>query len=431
LSAQRHIRCWGQGPVGQLGNGSDLTLGDDPNEIGEALRRVDLGVDGAGEPVGAIQVVAGSNFSCALTEAGEVKCFGDNGSGQLGRGDTVDSVGNKPSELGAALRAVPLGTGRRALELSAAGQAVCALLDNGSIKCWGDNSAGQLGQGDLLNRGRLVTDLGDHLPPVALGEGRHAVQLSIGPYHGCAVLDNGSVKCWGDNAFGKLGLGDTRSRGGRPGELGDLLPALDLGKSAMAVRVSASISHTCAQLEDTTVKCWGFGGGGGLGNGALLDVGDQQAQMGDALRPVALEGARRAMRMTAGYGASCLLRDDGVAACFGFNWSGLLAIESQVDRRGGTPSELGDGMLPVRLPVAHGRIVDLVMSAGQPVACAQMASGSIFCWGRNYDGILGQGTSGSADADKARGDGPGEMEALLPIDLGPSALHRGALLPKR
>ena len=88
----------------------------------------------------------------------------------------------------------------------------CAIMTGGFIKCWGRNGDGQLGLGDTSNRGTYAGEMGDNLPAVDLGTGRTAKMISARYYHACAVLDDDSVKCWGDNYHGQLGLGDTDTR---------------------------------------------------------------------------------------------------------------------------------------------------------------------------------------------------------------------------
>lgn len=134
------------------------------------------------------------------------------------------------------------------------GYHACALLTNGSIKCWGFNDYGQLGLGDTRSRGDDPDEMGANLPPVDLGSGRHAKAIALGVRHTCAILDDDRVKCWGMNAHGRLGLADLEARGDAPGEMGDALPYVDLGDGRTAVAVAAGQAHTCALLDDRSAS---------------------------------------------------------------------------------------------------------------------------------------------------------------------------------
>ena len=174
-----------------------------------------------------------------------VKCWGNNGDGRLGLGHTLDR-GDGPGEMGDALPAVDLGTGRTAKMISIGGVHTCALLDDDSVKCWGWNNDGQLGLGHTSNRGDGPGEMGDDLDAVDLGTGRTAKMISAGDVHTCALLDDDSVKCWGDGSYGQLGLGDWSKRGDGPGEMGDDLDAVDLGTGRTAKMISVgSASHVC------------------------------------------------------------------------------------------------------------------------------------------------------------------------------------------
>jgi alpha-tubulin suppressor-like RCC1 family protein len=215
------IKCWGWNSYGQLGVGDTNARGDGPGEVGDALPIVNLGTGRS-----ARAVATGFEHTCALLDNGQIKCWGHNDVGQLGLGVAGDR-GDNPGEMGDALPSVDLGTGRSARAIAAGKSHTCAILDNDQVKCWGRNDVGQLGLGDTQYRG-AQGGMGDALPSVDLGTGRSARAIAEGESHTCVLLDNDQVKCWGDNSWGQLGLGDTNNRGDQPGEMGDVLPAIDL-----------------------------------------------------------------------------------------------------------------------------------------------------------------------------------------------------------
>lgn len=278
------LKCWGGNhATGILGLGDVMARGDQPGEMGDSLPFVDLGT---GRTVKS--VIAGGLHTCAVLDDDGVKCWGFNGiQGVLGLGDANDR-GGQPGEMGDALAYVDLGVGRKARSLAAGHFHTCAVLDNGGVKCWGGNGAGGLGLGDLNPRGANPDDMGDRLAYVDLGVGRTAKSVTVGLEHTCAVLDNDRLKCWGDNAFGQLGLGDTNDRGGRPGEMGDALPYVELGTDRTVRRIAAGAFHTCAILDDDRVKCWGNGADGQLALGDRRNRGSGSGEMGDALPYVEL-----------------------------------------------------------------------------------------------------------------------------------------------
>ena len=235
----------------------------------------------------ALAVVAGSSYSCALLLDGTVKCWGWNSVGQLGQGDT-DDRSDGPGEMGDNLPAIDLGTDRTAVAIAVGSSHVCVVLDNGTVKCWGSNSSGQLGQGDTDHRGDDAGEMGDNLQAIDLGTGRTAVAVATGAAQSCVLLDNGTVKCWGANGSGQLGQGNTTVRGDDPGEMGDNLPAIDLGTNRTADGLVAGWMHVCARLDNQSVKCWGENGTGQLGQESTTDLGDGPAEMGDNLPEIDL-----------------------------------------------------------------------------------------------------------------------------------------------
>src|SRR5262249_16989394 len=149
-----------------------------------------------------------------------------------------------PEELGDALPYVAFADGQKAIRISAGTAFTCALLDSGAVSCWGRNLLGNLGLGDTTARSGRPAD--GPLPTVDLGRGPTALDPAVGYNLACALLDDHTVKCWGGNAYGQLGLGDTADRGDAPGEMGDALPALDLGPHQALAVVRAGGVFSCA-----------------------------------------------------------------------------------------------------------------------------------------------------------------------------------------
>jgi len=415
LAAGRHHTCAlsDNGAVKCWGyNGAgQLGLGDTKNRgdlTGEMGKSLPTVALGSGRT--AVGLAAGDLHSCALLDNGTVKCWGFNDDGQLGLGDTNDR-GTDPSEMGNILPAVALGTGRTAVGLVAGGRHTCALLDNGAVKCWGNNTYGQLGLGDANRRGDAPSTMGDALPAVAFGAGRTAVEFAAGYLHTCARLDNGAVKCWGNNAHGQLGLGNTSRRGGVSGEMGDALPAVALGTGRTAAALAAGGFHTCARLDNGTVKCWGNNADGQLGLGDTNRRGSAPSQMDNALPAVALGAGRTAVALATGGRHTCAQLDNGTVKCWGYNGTGQLGL-GDARTRGIAASGMGDVLPAVALGAGRTAVA---LAAGDNHTCARLDNGAIKCWGLNIVGQLGLGdTTRRGDAVSGMGD------ALPAVALGGS-----------
>jgi alpha-tubulin suppressor-like RCC1 family protein len=278
---------------------------------------------------------------------GSVKCWGWNGFGQLGQGDTLQR-GDGPNEMGDNLLAVNLGIGKTASALAAGGHRTCALLNDGSVKCWGQNAFGELGLGDTNNRGDVPNEMGGNLLAVDLGTGKAASAIAIGGYHTCSLLNDGSVKCWGRNVAGELGQGDTDNRGDGPNEMSDNLLAIDLGTGKTASAIRAGAIYTCALLNDSSIKCWGSNFTGQLGLGNIDDRGDGPSEMGNNLPEVDLGTGETASAIAAGAGHPCVILNDGSIKCWGSNNNGKLGL-GDANARGDEPNEMGDNLPRVKL----------------------------------------------------------------------------------
>ena len=275
LLASGAIKCWGQNAYGQLGINGTANFGAS-SELGATWPAVDL--DGNT----AVAVSAGANHTCAILNSGDVTCWGLNNYGQLGYGDTTNRGSD---DLGSSLETVNLGSGRTATAIAAGGYFTCAVLDNGTLKCWGYNASGQLGQNSTTTLGDDANEMAN-LTAINLGDGRTAKSVYTSRRsdldYTCAILDNDSLKCWGQNESGQLGVGDSNNRGDATGEMA-LLPTVNLGTGQTAAQVAMGEMHTCVLLTSTDIKCFGKGSGGQLGNGTNAYHGGSTATTGDNL----------------------------------------------------------------------------------------------------------------------------------------------------
>jgi alpha-tubulin suppressor-like RCC1 family protein len=389
----RAVKCWGRNSDGQLGYGDTNTRGDAVGEI-EALPAVELGTSRTAK-----SVASGWNTSCAILDNDALKCWGRNDHGQLGLG-ALGSRGGALLQMGDDLPAVNLGTGRTVTAISLGNYNVtafaCAILDTGAVKCWGDNSKGQLGIGNFTSKGLFPGDMGDSLPTVNLGVGRTATSISVGAEHTCVILTenpmatDSNVKCWGGNDFGQLGLDDTIPRGANAADM-TTLPAVSLGAGRTAVAIAAGSSHTCALLDNGTVKCWGDNSWGELGTGDGNDYGGGSSTSGTgapvlpmaSLPSAALGVGRTATAIAVGDVTSCAVLDNGLVTCWGDGGSGQLG--------NGTSST--SAPLPV---TAYSVLVGHAATAialGDEHVCASADDGTVRCWGIDDGGRLGRNTN--------------------------------------
>jgi alpha-tubulin suppressor-like RCC1 family protein len=393
------VKCWGYNNNGQLGIDNTTNMGDNSGEMA-VLPVVNLGT---GRTATAISLHA--NQSCALLDNASVKCWGSNQHGRLGLGNN-NSIGDQSGEM-AALTGIDLGTGRTATAIAAGGNHTCALLDNASVKCWGRNQNGQLGIGNTEHMGNTSNEMGDDLPSIDLGTGRTATAIAAGYFHTCALLDNASVKCWGRNSEGQLGLGNTTQIGDNSNEMGDNLPSIDLGTGRTATAIAAGAYLTCALLDNGAVKCWGDNNIGQLGIGNTTDMGDNSGEMGDDLPSIDLGTGRTATAIASIRNHHCAILDNASVKCWGENAQGQLGIDN-TNLMGDETGDMGDNLPSIDL--GTGRTATAI-AAGYFHSCAALDNGAVKCWGDNFYGQLGIGTTDDM------GNNTGEMAALTGIDL--------------
>ena len=353
ITSSGTVKCWGSNSYVHLkyGPGSDRSTPGD--------------VPGFGSEVTAI--ASGKEHTCALTDSGAVKCWGNNASGQLGDGTTKDRYA--PNDVSS------LGSGNKAI---AAGEFhTCVVTQSGGVKCWGRNLFGRLGDGTPIKRSTHVSGLRPgfsgveprkertvdykNTPVDVSGLSSGVVAIVAGKDHTCVLTQSGAVKCWGRNNSRQLGDGtyDDRST-----------PFNVSGLSSGIKAIAPGGDHTCALTQSGAVKCWGRNDFGQLGDGTHnpkntpVDV------------PSLSSGVTA---IVAGEYHTCVLTQSGAVKCWGRNNYGQLGDGTH--NRSNTPvgvSDLSSGITTI--------------AAGANHTCALTQGGAVKCWGRNTALQLGNGT---------------------------------------
>ncbi len=282
------VKCWGQNAFGELGYGDQM-----PHNMPPA-QPINLGTGRTAKAI-----ATGFSHSCALLDDASIKCWGSNGSGQLGYGDFKNRL--IPPQT-----SINLGAGRTAKSISLGAYHSCATLDDNSIKCWGSNADGQLGYGDRSTRSAPAVN------SLSFPVGLSVASVSAGHYHTCAILSDSSLRCWGRNSNGQLGYGDLTGRSAPAAS------AVEFGTSARLLSVTGGLLHSCALFDDGSLQCWGDNEEGQLG------YGDNQNRLAPSQVPLSIGNGRVALSLSAGRLHSCALLDDRSLKCWGSNGYGQL-----------------------------------------------------------------------------------------------------------
>jgi len=394
------VRCWGYGLQGELGNGANASSWDpvavagidtaiaiaaDPHaervfalladgtmrawgyaRLGDGTNvasNVPVTVTGvrltwpAGK-LGHITALAQCSFhACALLDDGTVRCWGNNNDGQLGDGMIASPDECSP---GGQVYCSPVQVAVSGIDTATAvavgGTHSCAVLADHTVRCWGSNSSGQLGNDSH----------DDATTPVAVRNLATTTEVTAGFYHTCARLSDGHVQCWGANDHGQLGSGTNDEA---------LVPVTVVNVDT-AVAVSAGDFFTCALIQGGSVACWGDNMFGALGDGTLAD----------SSAPVAVVGIDNATAIAAGSGYACALLDGGTVQCWGDNRLGTLGADTGFDSYSSVP-----------VPVAGLTGVAAITADAGATNCALLADGTVQCWGLNWYGQLGQGSNQGPD----------------------------------
>ncbi len=316
-----------------------------------------------------LDVEAGRHHTCALIEGGRVRCWGNNGSGQLGYGN-IDNIGdNEPASqpgdvvLGETAVAIDLGGGH-----------ACALLESGGLRCWGAGGSAELGYGNTNN-------VGDDEFPFSVSTiaiNSEVVDIHAGGRHTCARVGGGNVRCWGTNDYGQLGYGNTT-------QLSAPL-TIDLNLGALATFVRSGEDHNCAVLDDGALRCWGRNDNGQLGYGNTQNIGDTETPgsvVPVPLIPQGLPGGTAVIDVAIGHSHTCVVFETGDTLCWGNNFYGQLG-------QGNTNTVGDDETLATLFPIDLGGDATQIV-AGRQHTCALLDDGDVKCWGRNLYGQLGTG----------------------------------------
>ena len=356
------VWCWGPNTTGQLGVRAEAcTACPKPAKVAGVANAVELS--------------SSANGSCIRDKAGAVICWGIDNAGQLGRaGDATCAYGGPCSMKPAAVPIPP------AVQVSVGEGYACARLADGSLRCWGDNSQGELGVG-------APTD-GAHPVPVTVAITSDVVDVAAG--HGyastCATKKDGSLWCWGQNVRGILGHtggGDTTCPISAPSSPCNATPSPVANFSSFTAALVSRV--TCGKSTSSDFYCWGYNGNGQIGLG-IVDAVDHAVP--------ALVTALKATTISPGYNHTCALDADGAAWCWGYNFWG----------------EVGDGTIrsttaceggPLYCVPHAARVLNVpkltAISAGADVTLGLGVDGTVWAWGANPDGRTGH-APGKSDA---------------------------------
>ena len=310
--------------------------------------------------------IGGTMYSVAAS--GTVSGTSVRGTYSVSSGGSVTDHG---SWIGAPCSGPPVGL--RFAGISAGGTFACGITTAAAAYCWGNNYYGQLGIGTATGPQRCG-GLSCSLSPLAVTGGLSFATLSPGAGSGfaCGITTDHVGYCWGENSFGELGTGD-RMFSASPVPIVGGLRFLGISAGALQQRF-----YTCGVTTTNVARCWGNNYAGVLGIGSTMG--------GDSLRPVPVAGGLPFSAVSTGYNFACGVTTGGAAYCWGDNVYGELGIGTMTPSDTTTPT-------PVATALHFASV-----SAGYHSACGLTAAGAAYCWGWNYYGELGSGSSATLDS---------------------------------
>ncbi len=358
LFSNATIDAWGS-DEGDLSNASSGQLGTGVNDMSSSTPAL------VSNTTTATAVAVGDSHACAILANGTVECWGDNYYGELGT-DTSTTNSETPIVVAGLSNVVAIAAGA---------VHTCALISGGTVKCWGSNNEGELGNGTstLCNGSDMCS-----FTPVPVSNLSNVTAIAVGAEtvysadHTCALLGTGKVECWGFNQDGEVGNGTTTTSAPY-----GIAAAAMVSNVTNAIAVTARSQGGCALISGGTVQCWGTDDAGQLGDGTT----------NDSTTPVAVSGLTDAASLSVGPTGNsvCAVRSSGAAVCWGSNDTGQLGMGVQTEDMSMTP-----------LPVS-GLTNVTAIAVGSGHACALLATGNVECWGSDFYGELANASAMNDD----------------------------------
>lgn len=357
LAGAQQVVCWGQNNEGQIG---DATTNTRAYPTAAALNIEDI----------IVNISTGHEHTCLFTIENEIYCWGNDSAKQSG------ARGGAPNHTPTLITSLDGLQPHDLAGLETGEQHSCAIDDEGYVYCWGDNQHGQLGIAASVPQ-----DLAVNVP--FIDSTNPAVDLSVGWNHSCALLDDGTIACWGRNDDGQLGDGTTTDN--------EEAYVLDIGDStAPAIEVSAGKNHTCAVTEDDELFCWG--------DNQFYQLGvELEADDPDDPPPTYTDTPVRSdlspdldnpiLQINSGTALTCALLEDLSLYCWGDNSAGAAGFDAASQPVIDTPTQLPSAHLPDNIVMLRFR---------DQTPCALLADQRLHCWGDNQNLVRGTG-SGPSD----------------------------------
>jgi alpha-tubulin suppressor-like RCC1 family protein len=333
------LLAWGENGNGQLGDGT-TTDRSSPAKV----------VFPTGTTAMVQAVAAGSQHSLALTSDGEVWAWGGNAYGQLGDGSITDR--------GQPVRLTTLGLSGRVIAIAAGGEHSLALTADGMLWSWGRNDSGQLGDGTTVQKNS----------PVAIGAFLNVKAMSGGGAHSLALLSDGSLYAWGDDTSGQLGNAGVTGQSNTP------VP-VQFPTTTRVIDLAAGGAHSLALEATGQVWGWGANASGQVGNGSTTD-------QGTPVQVSTSTGLSRAVKIAAGSAHSLALTSDGDTFAWGDNTNGQIGDGSTTDRTA-----------PAQVSTSTGLTGASMVAAGNEHSLAFKDNGTVWAWGKNLSGQVGNGNT--------------------------------------